>query len=260
MLSKGKRICPYCGKPLALMGEVLGGDIHDEKFASKRVPKTVLYADTFEKDRLWTSGVKMFCSECGVNIELQRNPVERAGAVILSSVIAVLLICGFSLPYGNYAALPYALAAWGAVTAAMLTYAAVCCTRIKKYRSNFAFSTKDVLQIYDPELYHPISPNLRLTLRGDELHDKNAKKYLLSGNVFSAELAHSNAYLYLMSADVQNGAYDLEFRICGTRADAVKFAEYINDISDSSGFRLTLRFEGKVIGSAEVTEVYQNAE
>ena len=94
----------------------------------------------------------------------------------------------------------------------------------------------------------------------EDLHDKNTKKYLLTGNVFSAELARSNFYLYLMSVDVQNGTYNLELRICGTRADAVRFTGYINGISDSSGFRLALRFEGKVIGNAEVSEVYRNSE
>lgn len=260
MCPKDKRICPYCGKPLVLMGEVLGDDIHDEKFASKRVPKSVLYTNTFEKDRLWTSGVKMYCSECGVKIELQRNPIMLAGVIVVFSISLFMLFFILALLFKLYKGLLYAALSVGALAAVMLVYVAVMLPRVKKYRSNFVFSAEDVLRICGPESYHPISPNIRLIVRGEDLHAKNAEKYLLSGNVFSAELARSNAYLYLMNVDAQNGTYNLEFRICGTRADAVKFTNCINGISDRSSFRLALRFEGKLIGSAEVTEVYQNVE
>lgn len=98
MLKRGERICPCCGKPLEHMGKVLGDKYH-EFYLGERHTVASEYKERFERDKIWGSGINMYCSECGVRIKLLDDPflvLETASFLIvtaffIASVIAALM-------------------------------------------------------------------------------------------------------------------------------------------------------------------------
>ncbi len=58
MLKREERICPCCGKPLVLMGKVLGDKYHEFYLGEKHTVASE-YKERFERDKIWGSGVNM---------------------------------------------------------------------------------------------------------------------------------------------------------------------------------------------------------
>lgn len=75
MQNKNNRICPWCGEKLILVGKALDASYSDWEFGQKFTNSSNC-RDAFEKDDLWSVGMSMFCEKCGVEIRLQKNPVE----------------------------------------------------------------------------------------------------------------------------------------------------------------------------------------
>lgn len=255
MCSKDKRICPYCGKPLILVGEVLGDKYHEKKIGQKHTTES-LYVDTFEKDKIWTNGVDMFCSNCGVKVDLHDNPFISARVISFFTTIPLLTASVVAAMLG-YNIIFWTLLMNFLFVIILFLHAAVRCLRIKKYKSNFVFSTNKVLPIYDPEKYLPISPNIRLSMSAEKLQHTSAKKFLLSKNMFSSEIASLNAFLYLMNVELQKSVYIMDFRFCGTYNDVRKYIQYLKSVSDNEDFLIPIRFEGILIGNANIQKIYE---
>ncbi len=247
MLKRGERICPCCGKPLVLMGKVLGDKYHEFELGQKT---TIAgdYKETFERDKIWSSGINMYCSECGVKITLSENPFLLidilALLIVLSAFIASIIA---ALSGGNIvpAVLPTVLA----VEIILLVWAAVRRNNIIKYKSNFTFSTDEAIPIFDGEF--DFKPNIHAAA---ELTEKQ-RKYFRSGNIFETGLLSSRVFLYLINSRRSGSVCELDFRFCGTVDDAEKFTRSLKNAEKP--VTLPLTFEGKSVGTAEVTEIYE---
>lgn len=247
MLKRGERICPCCGKPLVLMGKVLGDKYH-EFYLGERHTVASEYKERFERDKIWGSGINMYCSECGVRIKLPDDPflvLEAASFLIITvffiaSVIAALMGTNI-IPI----VLPIAVAA----EITLLILAAVRRNNIMKYKSNFTFA-EEAIPIFDGEF--DFEPNIRAAA---ELTEKQ-RKYIRSGNIFETELFSSRAFLYLISSRRSGSVCELELRFCGMSDDAERYARSLKNAENP--VTLPLTFEGKSVGMAEVTEIYDN--
>lgn len=247
VLKRGERICPCCGKPLVLMGKVLGDKYH-EFYLGERTTIASQYKETFEKDKIWGSGVNMYCSECGVRIKLLDDPFLALGvSAFFIALLAIIVSVIAALSGTNI--LPVALPITIAAEIVLFIWAIVRRNNIMKYKSNFTF-TEEAIPIFDGEF--DFEPNLRASA---ELTEKQ-RKYVRSGNIFEKELFSSRVFLYLISSRQSGSVCELELRFCDTVDDAERYARSLKNAEKP--VTLPLTFEGKPVGSAEVTEIYEN--
>lgn len=247
MLKRGKRICPCCGKPLVLMGKVLGDKYHE---GFPRWKRTIAedYENTFERDKLWSSGVNMYCSECGIRIKLLNNPISAFDMATFLIVLAVFIVSDIAALSGTNI-LPVALPITIAVVTALFIRASIWRKNIMKYSSNFTF-TEEAIPIFDGEFN--FEPNIRAAVEPTETQ----RKYFRSGNIFEIRLSSLRVFLYLISLRENGSAYELELRFCGTADEAERYADSLKNAEKP--ITLPLTFEGKSVGTAEVTEIYDN--
>ncbi len=247
MLKQGRRICPCCGKPLYLMGKVLGDKYH-EFYLGEKVTTASRYKETFERDKIWNSAVNMYCSECGVRIKLLNDPFLAPGIVSLFIVLTVFISSVIAALLGTNI-IPKVLPAAAAVETVLIIYAAVRRNNIMRYESNFTFAD-EAIPIFDGQF--DFEPNMRAAI---EPHEKE-KKYLRTGNIFETELSSSRVYLYLISLRKSGSVCELELRFCGTADDAEKYSRFLKKAENPVTIPLT--FEGKPVGTAAVTKIYEN--
>lgn len=247
MLKRGERICPCCGKPLELMGKVLGDKYH-EFYLGERHTVASEYKERFERDKIWGSGINMYCSECGVRIKLPDDPflvLETASFLIVTAFFIASVIAALMGTNIIPAALPIVIAA----EIVLLIWAVARRNNIMKYKSNFTFA-EEAIPIFDGEF--DFEPNIRAAA---ELTEKQ-RKYIRSGNIFETELFSSRVFLYLISSRRSGSVCELELRFCGTSDDAERYARSLKNAEKPATLPLT--FEGKSVGTAEVTEIYDN--
>lgn len=247
MLKRGERICPCCGKPLVLMGKVLGDKYH-EFYLGERATIASQYKETFERNKIWGSGVNMYCSECGVGIKLRDDPFfvfNVTSFLIVSAMFTASVIAALS----GTNILPVALPITIAAEIVLLIWAVVWRNNIMKYRSNFTL-TEEAIPIFDGEF--DFEPNIRAAV---ELTEKQMK-YFQSGNIFETKLSSLRVFLYLINSRQSGSACELELRFCGTADEAERYASSLK--SAGNPVTLPLTFEGKPVGTAEVTEIYEN--
>lgn len=156
MLKRGERICPCCGKPLVLMGKVLGDKYH-EGFPGRKRTVAEEYEDTFERDKIWGSGVNMYCSECGVRIKLLDDPFFVFDVASFLIVLALFITSVIAALSGTNI-LPVALPITIAAESVLLIWALIRRSNIIKYKSNFTF-TEEAIPIFDGEF--DFEPNIR---------------------------------------------------------------------------------------------------
>lgn len=238
MLEKNVRICPCCGKKLVLTGRVLGDKLHDTIVSGANKSDTFEQQHhwTFEKDRLWSSQVDMFCSECGVQIKLQSNP-QYLLVIGGSACLAVLLLlvaaslCGSSV-------IPVPVIISAAAAAALLSIVLICVyahkiSYIKKWHSNFIYVTEE-----------PIKPHLALSADMSGL----PPMILHPANIFTVEANKQTAALYLTDHTLDGDRAVLYLRVCGDERDRDNFIGFIQ----GRGAPVALDFEGRRIPSAEL--------
>ena len=247
MLKKGERICPCCGRPLVLMGKVLGDKYH-EFYLGERTTTAQRYRDTFEKDKLWDNIENMYCSECGIRIKLLNNPIS---AFYMTDLIIGLLIISVAnmVSLSGTNILPVALPITIAVVTALFIRALIQRNDIMKYSSNFTF-TEEAIPIFDGEF--DFEPNIRAAVEPA----KTQRKYFRSGNIFEIRLSSLRVFLYLISLRENVSAYELELRFCGTVDEAERYSNSLKNTEKP--VTLPLTFEGKPVGTAEITEIYEN--
>jgi len=248
MLKRGERICPCCGKPLVLMGKVLGDKYHDHKgFLGRKRTITEIYEDTFERDKIWCSGVNMYCSECGVKIKLQDDPffVFKVTSFL---IVLVLFITSDIAALSGTNIFPVALLITIAAEIVLFIWAVVRRNNIMKYKSNFTF-TEEAIPIFDGKF--DFGPNIRAAAKLTE----KQRKYFRLGNVFETGLSSSRVFLYLINSRRLGSVCELDFRFCGTVDDAERFIRSLKNAEKP--VTLPLSFEGKSVGTAEVTEIYE---
>ena len=247
MLKKGERICPCCGKPLVLMGKVLGDKYH-EFYLGERTTTAQRYRDTFEKDKLWDNIENMYCSECGIRIKLLNNPISAFHIAAIIIVLSVLTVADIvSLSKTNI--LPVILPILFVIVTALFILALIRRNDIMKYSSNFTF-TEEAIPIFDGEF--DFKPNIRAAVEPTE----EQRKYFRSGNVFETRLSSLRVFLYLISLKENGSVCELELRFCGTVDEAER---YTNSLKNAEKHvTLPLTFEGKSVGTAKITEIYEN--
>lgn len=246
MLKRGERICPCCGKPLVLMGKVLGDKYHEFYFGERHTVASE-YKERFERDKIWGGGVNMYCSECGVRIKLLDDPffvLDAASLLIVLAVFAASVIAALMGKNIIPAVLPAAIVA----EIVLLIWAAIRRNNIMKYNSNFTFA-EEAIPIFDGEF--DFEPNIQAAA---ELTEKQ-RKYIRSGNIFETELFSSRVFLYLINSRRSGLVCELELRFCGTSDTAERYARSL--INAAKPVILPLTFEGKSVGSAEVTKIYE---
>ncbi|MBD5130774.1 MAG: hypothetical protein HDT43_12760 [Ruminococcaceae bacterium] len=247
MLKRGERICPCCGKPLVLMGKVLGDKYH-EWYPERKNTIAEQYRDTFERDKLWGNGVKMYCSECGVRIKLRDDPFfvfDIASFLIVLALVITSVIAALS----GTNILPVALPIIIVVEIALFIRALIQRNNIMKYSSNFTF-TEEAIPIFDGEF--DFEPNIRAAVEPTETQ----RKYYRSGNVFETRLSSLRVFLYLVSLRENGSGYELELRFCGTVDEVERYAASLKN--SEVPVKLPLIFEGIPVGTAEITEIYDN--
>lgn len=247
MLKRGERICPCCGKPLVLMGKVLG-DKYYEGYPGQKRTIACEYEDTFEKDKIWGGGVNMYCSECGIGIKLLDDPffvLKTASFLIIITFFIASVIAALMGKNIIPTVLPIAIVS----EIVLLIVAAIRRNNIMKYKSNFTF-TEEAIPIFDGEF--GFEPNIRAAA---ELTEKQ-RKYFRSGNIFETELFSSRVFLYLINSRRSGSVCELELRFCGTSDIAERYVSSLKNAEKP--VILPLTFEGKSVGSAEVTEIYEN--
>lgn len=247
MLKRGERICPCCGKPLVLMGKVLGDKYHEFNLG-ERTTVASEYKETFERDNIWGGGVNMYCSECGVRIKLLDDPFLVLGAASFFILLAFTAVSVTAALSGTNI-IPVSLPAAFAAEIALLIWALIRRNNIMKYKSNFTFA-EEAIPIFDGEF--DFEPNLHAAAEPTE----KQRKYFRSGNVFETELFSSRVFLYLISSRQNGSVCELELRFCGTVDDAERYIRSLKNAEKT--VTLPLTFEGKPVGAAEVTEIYDN--
>lgn len=249
MQNIGNRICPYCGKQLILVGKVLGAQYHNSRIAQKHTQASI-YVDMFEKDNLWLNGTDMFCSNCGVKICLQKNPFSTAKTILFLAALVVLFANIIAVLFGYNIINIGSWLAFFCLTAIVLVCAGFSSIEIKKYRSNFVFSTDLTLPFFNNSLYPDAVSNVCLMMK---IPGRRLKKYLILGNVYAAEIANSTTYLQLMNINASGNYCFMDFRFCGTYNEGKKYTSFL---ANAKHFRVVLRFEGIFVGNAEVLETY----
>lgn len=247
-----KRICPYCGKELELVGETLGQGIHDEIYP--KVKYSYVYRNKFEKGRIWSyPQVPMFCGKCGVQIKLKSNPFQISelcfGLLCIIDLVFVIFFIKLWIYCLIFSAVSYAAVSLAAIIA---------WRRIKKRRSNFEFSLNKHLSIYRPDEYHSPVPTIEAAM--PITGGLKTRKYLAISNIYSTEIAGSNAFLYLVSYEKKADKYLLRFRICGNYEFAFALTLRLKEHMTENGISVPLRFEGKYIGNVEVINIAQLSE
>lgn len=238
MLDKDHRICPCCGKRLALTGEVMGGRQHERIGGYRSDTYAQHYHHAFERDKLWYCRVDMFCGECKAQVKLQSNPAYLLVYGMLLVFAAVVVSVIFGIWIADFSA--YAIIA--AVAAAIIGNIALVCAYvyrlryIKRWRSNFVYVSNS-------------ADKADVTLKAAVL--AVPRQILYPANIFLLRMKERSAALYLIGCETRGDFARLSFRICceDNAKDGV-----IDYIGKNSG-ALTLEFEGHIISQAELIAI-----
>ena len=292
MLKRGERICPCCGKPLELIPptkELLpnrfGVSKNDIPFYLVSDPRYIpytLHPDTmsefnssvlfegvkiganwlcnmgmsshrpryeghlkivtvYRTQRMLTKNLLMtcamyavafFCKNCNQKIALTFHPTsifDNYFFVFISAAALVFLFAGFTVSLA-------------VVCVSLLTALAalVSCLFVKLFMSNFV-----VTDLRD----NMIIPKTELSVSRSGLK----RIYLHRSNIYETELDGERFCLYLTEKDKT----DIKLHICGTDSEPESLLALIRE-KRGRGEKVTLplTFEGKPVGTAEVTEIF----
>lgn len=298
MLKRGERICPCCGKPLVLIPptkELLpnrfGVSENDIPFYLASDPRyipytlhpdtmsefnsSVLFEDVkiganwlcnmgmsshrprydgrkivtvYRTQRMLTKNLLMtcamyavafFCKNCNQKIALTFHPMSIFDNYFFVFISAAALVSFFAKCHPIISVVSFAVCCISLLTALA---ALVSCLFVKLFMSNFV-----VTDLRD----NMIIPKSELNISRNGLK----RIFLHRSNIYETELDGERFYLYL----TEKGKTDLKLHICGTDGEPERLLTLIREKRESSKtVTLPLTFEGKSVGTAEVTEIYEN--
>lgn len=280
MLPKNKRICPCCGKKLELMppsSELLPLRVgtssnYVEYYFPSHKRYTSLTANPhshykqctankltyrgnlnkhlilFDKSgweivpvyntqrklrkdglRIFSPEMAFFCDKCKRKLSINRNPLAIFGTAM--SVWFLVAAVVFTISIIRAALIVIALLA--GVLFVIIAEAAVETFFTVWLMSNFVPTDE-----YDNLIYPQTDIKLSTSLRSP---------YLREGNVLTAKLADGEVHIYLVR---KTDSYD--FSICCEDGERKQLKQRLSEYA-----KLELTFEGKPVGTAEITEVTQ---
>ncbi len=229
------RICPWCGEKLVLRGNILGVQYNDWEFGQK-FTNASMYKAAFENDDLWSFGEPMFCEKCGIQIQLQNNPMIAMKITLFFSLVCLLI--GFLAAFYIRSYLWVTIAIIVLFVMAVVFILMLCKLKmIKKWRSNFVYVTDDTIDSLKPDLKVKISTDV----------SKEVAKVLYPSNVFMIPWQQCNIWLELLNVDRHEKNIEVSFRICEAYKKVKKNLNLHATIS--------LYFEGVFIANAKVIEL-----
>ena len=296
MYPKGKRICPCCGKPLELIpptkdllsnrfgvsqneipfyipsglryvpytvhpqtlsdfwginvenvGEIgrfwlcnntMSSDAprHRSGLRLLTVPRT---ERALKKDRLFSGSgwaMSFFCQNCKAKLALNYDPHTIFDGMLFWVVFSVSMLLAVLLMSINVVI--------SIILIALCSVAPLVSLFLYVYIKNF-FSNFVVTDLRD----NLITPKAEFNVSREGLK----RVFLHRSNVYETELDGERFYLYL----TEKGVGDLKLHICGIEGEQEALLSLIREKqSRGETVTLTLTFEGKAVGSAEVSEIY----
>lgn len=184
---------------------------------------------------LYDPNIRLLCGNCENMVVFDKNPCRLLGvsetlfAVILFVYIMLLILAVVEVL--SWTAL--GIAAVAVIVAAAVFFLAVF-LRIRFIEKRF----NNIVPIdeYDNLIYPPTDIKLSAAL---------CSPYLREGNVLTAKLDDGEVHIYLVR---KNDSY--EFSICCEDGEREQFKQRLSECAE-----LELTFEGKRVGTAEITEV-----
>lgn len=184
---------------------------------------------------LYDPNIRLLCGNCENMVALDKNPCRSFGVseVIFASIsfVVMILLVLAVVEVLSWAALGIAAIA-GIIAAAVFFLAVFLRIRFIEKRFNNIVPIDE----YDNLIYPPTDIKLSAARRSP---------YLREGNVLTAKLDDGEVHIYLVR---KNDNY--EFSICCDDCEREQLKQRLSECAE-----LELTFEGKPVGTAEITEV-----
>lgn len=240
-------ICPFCGNRLELVGNVVGERIHNEVYP--KVKYSYVYHNKFEKGHIWLfPKIPMFCSKCGVQINLKTNSYKICdyvfGILCFANLVCLIFLTNLWMYCFVFSVIIYLIS---------MLISIVLWNWTNRLRNNYTFSISNHLPIYNFGDYHSERPTIRATMK--QKVGSKTNKYIVRSNIFSIEVEKTNVFLYLVDFEKNKDRIILHLRICGNYESASRTTHLIRKRMTINGFSIPFRYDGNFIAVANVTDV-----
>lgn len=208
------------------------------KYAEKRIDKGGIY--------LFSHELIFFCSNCKKKLALNYNPVALWGVIreiltifllLFLTILTILVINKVNVSINT---LFSGLFVWILLFLGSALYTIISLVLVKHYRSNFVL-TDEYDSLINQKVHFSISANGLCSF------------FLKESNIFSIEVNNRLFQIYLEKKEKAK----LHMHICGTNDEQKTVISFLKQNATNDGkTTISLCFEGKHIGNAEVIEIY----